>query len=111
MKKLLAALVAVCVAGTALFAIPALAATKSVAVKDDKFAPKSTSVKRGTTLKFTWRGKHPHNVVARSVPRGAKKFRSRTQTKGTYKVKLTKKGTYRLHCEIHPGMNLTVRAR
>jgi plastocyanin len=108
MKKLLAALVAVCLAGTALFAIPALAATKSVAVKDDKFAPKSLTVKRGTTLKFVWRGKHPHNVVVASGP---KKFRSKTQTKGTFKAKLTKKGTYRIHCEIHPGMNLKVRAR
>jgi plastocyanin len=108
MKKLLAALVAACLAGTALFAIPALAATKSVALKDDKFAPKSVTVRKGTTLKFVWRGKHPHNVVVASGP---KKFRSKTQIKGTFKAKLTKKGTYRIHCEIHPGMNLTVKAR
>jgi|tagenome__1003787_1003787.scaffolds.fasta_scaffold17848602_1 plastocyanin len=111
MKKLLAALVTLCVAGTALFAIPALAATKSVAVKDDKFAPKSLTVKKGTTLKFVWKGKHPHNVVALSVPSGAKKFRSKTQKKGSYKVKVSKKGTYRIHCEIHPGMNLSVKAK
>jgi plastocyanin len=108
MKKLLAALVAACLAGTALFAIPALAATKSIAVKDDKFAPKSLKVKKGTTLKFVWKGKHPHNVVVASGP---KKFRSKTQKKGSFKAKLAKAGTYKIHCEIHPGMNLTVKAR
>ena len=36
------------------------------------------TVKKGTTLKFVWNGKHPHNVV---VAKGPKKFRSKTQTK------------------------------
>ena len=108
MKKLLAALVAACVAGTALFAIPALAATKSVSLKDDKFAPKSVTVKRGTTLKFVWRGKHPHNVVVASGP---KKFHSKVQTKGTFKAKVTKKGTYKIICQIHPGMTLKLKVK
>ncbi len=108
MKKLLAALVAACVAGTALFAIPALAATKSVSLKDDKFAPKSVTVKKGTTVKFVWKGKHPHNVV---VAKGPKKFRSKTQTKGSFKAKVSKKGTYKIICEIHPGMNLKVKVK
>ena len=65
-------------------------------------------MKRGTTLKFVWRGKHPHNVVVASGP---KKFHSKMQTKGTFKAKVTKKGTYRIICQIHPGMTLKLKVK
>jgi plastocyanin len=108
MKKLIAAGAATAVAAGAL-AIPALAATTTVQVKDNKFAPRSITVKKGTTVKFVWKGKAPHNVT---VTKGPAKFRSTTQVKGSYSKKLTKAGTYTLLCTIHaPGMKMTVKVK
>ena len=99
MKRVIAGALAAGLCAAA--AVPALAATKSVAVKDDFFSPKSMSVKKGTTVVWKFQGKSPHNV---SVTSGPAAFRSGNQTKGTYKRKLTKKGTYNILCTIHPGM-------
>jgi plastocyanin len=105
MKKLLAAGAAMAVAAGVL-AIPAFAATKTVQVKDDKFVAKKITVAKGTTVKWVWKGDAPHNV---SVTKGPAKFKSTTQTSGTYRKKLTKKGTYTLVCTIHqPDMNMKI---
>jgi plastocyanin len=94
---------------SAALAVSAFAATKTVAVKDNVFAPKSVSVRKGTTVKWVWRGDAPHNVTVTSGP---VKFHSRTQTKGTYSKKLTKKGTYKFVCTIHaPRMVMTIKVR
>jgi plastocyanin len=108
MKKLLAALVAACVAGTALLAIPALAATRTVAVRDNRFGPRAVTVAAGTTVKWAWRGRRGHNVV---VSRGPKKFRSPFKVHGTWSKKVTRRGTYKLICEVHPGMTMTLKVR
>jgi plastocyanin len=108
MKKVLAAGVATAVAAGA-FAIPALAATKSVQVKDNVFVAKSITVKKGTTVKWVWKGKAAHNVT---VTKGPAKFHSTTQVKGSFSKKLTKAGTYTILCTIHaPGMKMTVKVR
>jgi plastocyanin len=108
MKKLIAAGAATAAAAGAL-AIPALAATTTVQVKDNKFAPTSITVKKGTTVKWVWKGKAPHNVT---VSKGPAKFRSTTQVKGSYSKKLTKAGTYTILCTIHaPGMKMTVKVK
>jgi plastocyanin len=105
MKKILAAGAATAVAAGAL-AIPALAATKTVQVKDDVFVAKKITVRKGTTVKWVWRGKAPHNV---KVTKGPAKFGSKTQVKGSFSKKLTKKGTYTILCTIHaPGMRMTI---
>jgi plastocyanin len=105
MKKFLAAGAAIAVAAGAL-AIPALAATKTVQVKDDVFVAKKITVSKGTTVKWVWKGKAPHNV---KVTKGPAKFGSKTQVKGSFSKKLTKKGTYTILCTIHaPGMKMTV---
>ena len=106
MKRLI--VLAVVAALAAAFAIPAFGATKSVSVKDNVFSPKSLSVKRGTTVKWVWRGRAPHNVT---VTRGPKKFHSRTQTKGTYKATPHTKGTYTIVCTIHAGMTMKLKVR
>jgi plastocyanin len=94
---------------SAAVAVSAFAATKTVAVKDDVFAPTSISVRKGTTVKWVWNGKAPHNVTVTSGPT---KFHSPTQKKGSYSKKLTKKGTYKLVCTIHaPRMAMTVKVR
>ena len=107
MKRLIAPALAVA-AAAAVLAVPALAATKTVELKDNRFTPKSMTVKPGTTVKWVWKGKAPHNVTVKSGPI---KFRSSTQKKGTFTKKLTKKGVYQLHCTIHPGMDETIRVR
>jgi plastocyanin len=94
---------------SAVLAVSALAATKSVSVKDDVFAAKSITVKKGTTVKWVWKGHAPHNVT---VTKGPAKFHSVTQKKGTYSKKLTKAGTYKIVCTIHaPGMAMTIKVR
>jgi plastocyanin len=105
MKKLVAAGAAATVAAGAL-AIPALAATKTVQVKDNVFVAKKITVSKGTTVKWVWKGKAPHNV---KVTKGPAKFGSKTQVKGSFSKRLTKKGTYTILCTIHaPGMRMTI---
>ena len=87
--------------------LPAGAAS-TIKLKDNLFAPKSTTVSKGTTVTFRWTGKAPHNVT---VTKGPVKFHSKTQVKGTYKYRFAKAGTYKIVCTIHPGMNLTVRVK
>jgi len=108
MKKLLAALVAACAVSAALLAIPALAATRSVTVKDDRFGPTSLTVTRGTTVKWVWRGHRLHNVAVTSGPA---RFHSPNKTRGSFSRTLSKKGTYRLLCEFHPFMRMTIRVK
>ena len=107
MPKRLLLLPVVAVAAVAASVLPAGAAG-SIRLKANFFAPKSTTVKKGTTVTFRWTGRAPHNVT---VVSGPAKFHSRVQTSGTYKRKLTKKGTYRIVCTIHPGMNLTLKVK
>jgi plastocyanin len=108
MKKLVAVGAATAVAAGAL-AIPALAATQTVQVKDNKFVAKSITVSKGTTVKWVWKGKAPHNV---KVTKGPAKFSSTTQVKGSFAKKLTKTGTYTILCTIHaPDMKMTIRVK
>jgi plastocyanin len=59
-------------------------------------------------VKFVWAGKNVHNVFVFSGPTS---FHSPTQTKGSYRKRLTRKGTYQLGCTIHAGMLLTIKVR
>ena len=108
MTKKLSILAAALVAA-ALLAIPALAATtKSVTVGDTYFKPKSLTVSKGTTIKWIWRGQLPHDVKVKSGP---VKFHSTVKQKGTYSKTLTRAGTYRIYCTIHPSMTQTIRVQ
>ena len=96
---------------SALLAVPALAATRSVKVGDDYFVRKGSvptvSVKKGTTVTWRWAGKEMHNVA---VTRGPAKFRSSFKTKGTYSKRVTRTGTYTLVCTVHqPDMAMKLR--
>jgi plastocyanin len=110
MKKLIAAGAATALAAGVL-AGPSLGASKkkTVSVKDNRFAPTSITVRRGTTVKWVWRGTAPHNVT---VTKGPKKFHSSTKSSGSFSKKLTRKGTYTILCTIHaPGMKMTVKVK
>ena len=106
MKKL--SILAAVLVAAALLAVPALAATKSVTVGDTYFKAKSLTVSKGTTVKWVWRGKLPHDVKVKSGPA---KFHSTVKTSGSYSKRLTRSGTYRIICTIHPNMKQTITVR
>ena len=102
------------VAALLAFAAAAFAATKTVTVGDDYFVrasgvPKVT-VKKGTTVKWVWRGEKQHNV---RVTRGPVKFASPIKDSGSFKKRMRRKGTYTIICDVHgaddQSMKLVVR--
>jgi plastocyanin len=106
MRKLLV-LAAVSVTA-AVLAVPAFAGTKTVKLGNTGatsfwFISKAknhgtVTAKVGDTVKWVWAGTLPHNVTVKSGP---VKFTSKTQAKGTFSKKITKKGTYKIFCSIH----------
>jgi plastocyanin len=109
MRKLLAG--SLIAAATALLAVPALAATRSVKVGDNYYVRKGSvptvTVKKGTTVTWRWAGKEMHNV---SVTKGPVKFRSSFKSSGTYSKRVTRTGTYTIVCTIHqPDMKMKLR--
>jgi plastocyanin len=104
MRKLI--LVALALSALAALAGTALAATRSVKVGDNYYVrasgvPKVT-VSKGTTVKWRFVGDNPHSVT---VSKGPVKFRSTVKSSGTYKKKMTKRGTYTIYCTIHGAPN------
>jgi plastocyanin len=107
MKKLIAAGAVAAIAAGALAVPSSGAGTRSVSVKDNIFSPKSVTVSKGTTVRWVWKGKAFHNVRAY---KGPARFNSGVKKKGSYSRKLTKRGTYRLICDIHSAaMKMTVK--
>jgi plastocyanin len=92
--------VAALTAALAMSATMAFAATKKVGVRGLKFSPKTLRVKKGTTVKWSWSGSVPHNVVGKG-------FKSKTAGKVTFSKKFTKKGTYRYVCTIHKAQGMS----
>jgi len=84
------------------------AATRTVAVRDNVFAPRRLTARRGDLLVFRWQGRNPHNVRAGNR---AARIHSRVQTTGRYRVRLRRAGTFKLVCDIHPGMEMRLRVR
>jgi plastocyanin len=86
-------------------AAPAGGATVAVSMKNIQFAPKSVTAKVGQTVKWTNDDSVDHNVTATS----GETFKSSTFGQGaTYSHKLTKAGTIKYVCTIHPGMEGTI---
>lgn len=89
-------------------AIPAVAqdattsAVRGVSIADIDFNPRVKTIRRGDTVRWTWRdGNTPHNVKSR----GSLRFRSSpTKTRGTHSVRFVRGGTYRYVCSIHLNM-------
>jgi plastocyanin len=106
MRKPIALLAATALAAAA--AVPAFAATKTVKVDDNFFSPKPVSVKKGSTVKWSWVGSAPHNVTA---VKGPVKFSSSTKRSGTFRKTMKRKGTYRIVCTIHSGMSMKLVVR
>jgi plastocyanin len=94
--------------------VPAAAATRNVKVGDDYFArsssPPTVSVSKGTTVKWNWKGRRQHNVVA--TRKGRRQFQSALKRSGSYSRKMKKRGTYRIVCSIHaPDMRMKLVVR
>jgi plastocyanin len=100
-------LVAVLLVGVA----PAAAKTRSIKIGDDFFVRPSgvatVTVKKGTTAKWRWTGRDAHNVVGS----GPASFQSAVKTKGTFKRKMKKKGTYTIVCQLHSGMRMKLKVK
>jgi amicyanin len=75
-----------------------------VKIDNFSFAPKSITVKVGTTVTWTNRDDIPHNVVSTE-----KKFSSPVlDTDQTFSFKFQEPGSYPYFCKIHPMMIGTV---
>src|SRR3712207_8452057 len=84
------------------------AALRSVSLQDNFFRPARLTVRRRDVVVFRWRGPNPHNVRA---ARGPRRFSSAVQREGSYRVRFTRRGRYRLACDVHPGMAMRLRVR
>lgn len=113
MRRLLVVVLLAASLATLLGVGPALSKRKAVEVDDNYFAhkgdPPTVTVHRNDRVVWEWEGRNRHNVTVTSGP---VRFHSRTQRSGTYRKKLTRRGTYRIVCTIHPPkMRMTLRVR
>ena len=98
---------AVAVAVAALPSLGAAPAPRHVSIRDDYFGPKTLTIRKGTKVVWTWRGKVIHNVSEASG-----KWRSGTKKTGTYKRTFRTRGTYHIICTIHaPDMHMTIKVK
>lgn len=76
----------------------------TVTLKNIAFKPKVVTIARGGTVTWVWRdGNIPHNVKGPG-------FKSKTQSKGTYRHTFKRKGTFTVVCTLHlPGMKMKVK--
>jgi plastocyanin len=83
------------------FASPVAAATKTISWG---FGTTGTiSVKKGTTVKWSWTG-GPHNVVGSGFTSGSPK------SSGSYSRTFSKAGSYSVYCAPHQAvMNVTIK--
>jgi plastocyanin len=108
----------VLLAGAALLcAGPAEAAsTKTVKLGDNYYAPKTLTVAKGTTVKWSWPGFDTagdvHDVKLEAGPKGVKLFHSEAAASDySFKRKLTVSGTYKIICTLHEDMVMTIKVR
>ena len=104
MRKLI--ILALVVGCLGVLASVAMAATRSIKVGDDYYVRSSgvpkVTVSKGTTVQWNFRGSNPHTVT---VSKGPSKFSSGAKSSGSYRKKLTKRGTYTIYCTIHGASN------
>ena len=82
----------------------------TVNVRDFSFGPANLEVESGTRIRWRFNSSELHDVTVASGPRG---FSSPHLNDGrTYSRRLTKPGTYRVFCSLHPvSMTATVTVR
>ena len=110
MRKAVPVIAAAALAAGAV-ALPSFAATttKTVSVKDDFFGPKTLTIKKGSKVKWVWKGQEGHNVT---VANGPSNFRFGTRKTGTKSHTFKKRGSYSIVCTIHaPDMHMTIKVK
>ena len=89
-------------AAAALAGSASSATTRTIKIGDNYFVRSSgvptITVLARTRVTWRWTGESAHDV---RVSRGPVKFNSKVQTTGTYSRLMTRRGTYRIFCEIH----------
>jgi plastocyanin len=111
MRKAVPVIAAASLAVAGAVALPSSAATttKTVSVKDDFFGPKKLTIKKGSKVKWVWKGTQGHNVT---VANGPSNFRFGTRKTGTKSHTFKKRGTYSIVCTIHaPDMHMTIKVK
>ena len=100
MRKLVVGVLATAL--VALLAASAFAATRTIRVGDNWFLRDgrnpTVTVSRGTTVSWRFVGDSAHNV---RVTRGPARFQSPVKVNGTFRKRMTRRGTYRIVCTIH----------
>lgn len=94
-------------------AVPALAATRSVEVRDDAYAPAAAEIAAGDTVRWTWVGDGRHSVTAPGVfdshPRCTALTPEACGTSGTtFSWTSEAPGTIEYGCRVHPEMRGTL---
>jgi plastocyanin len=101
----------------ALAALPAASAAgsagakKTVQVGDDYYGPTKLTVKKNTTIEWSWleANINSHDVKLSSGPKGVKKFHSASAASDyTFSEKLKAAGTYKIICTLHQDMKMTI---
>lgn len=102
MKRAGAAAAGVALAAALFAASAGSAPTKSIKIGDDYYVRPSgvpvVTVTRNTRVTWRWTGDSAHDV---RVSSGPIKFHSKVQTEGTYSRVMSRRGRYRIFCEIH----------
>jgi plastocyanin len=104
MRKLI--VLALVVGCLGVLASVAMAATRSIKIGDNYYLRSSgvptITVSKGTTVKWNFRGSNPHSVT---VSKGPRKFNSGVRSSGSYRKKVTRRGTYTIYCTVHGASN------
>jgi plastocyanin len=100
MRKLIVAVIAA--AALTALAATAFAATRSVKVGDNYYVRSrgvpTVTVRKGTVVTWRFQGHNAHTV---SVKSGPVRFSSSVKSSGSYRKKMTRRGTYTIYCKIH----------
>jgi plastocyanin len=106
MRRVLVMVSAAAVLAVAAAAAPAATPRRTVSVGDNFFAPGKLTVAKGTRVTWRWTGGDDHDVHAVSGPAT---FRSAIKSSGTFAKTLTRRGTYKLRCDLHKDkMRMTI---
>lgn len=87
---------------------PALAngASRSVAVRNDFFSPRTVTIDRGDRVTWNWRSSGvTHNVTGGSFAD------SGNRSRGSFSVRFNRAGRFGYVCTLHSGMSGTVVVR
>jgi plastocyanin len=99
---------ALLLAAAALLAFPAtVGAAKTYTVKtgDDFFSPTKKTIKVNDIVKWVWVGedlKPGQTTNEHSIVDSKDRFKSKTQTEGTYRKRFKRAGKYTIFCGEHP---------